>query len=126
MQATEVTQDEFVTAHTSGAPVVDVRSPEEYAAGHVPGAVNIPLEQVEARRAEFTADLPMHVICQPRECNDTHKITETVYSIGGRTFNQRKTAGDRIRDKIDIDHPSGSKATQRESTKKQKKSPVCK
>jgi len=64
MQATEVTQDEFVTAHTSGAPVVDVRSPEEYAGGHVPGAVNIPLEQVEARRAEFAAASPMHVICQ--------------------------------------------------------------
>lgn len=64
MQAIEITQDEFVVAHTAGAPVVDVRSPEEYAGGHVPGAVNIPLEQVEARRAEFTADSPMHVICQ--------------------------------------------------------------
>lgn len=64
MQATEVTQDAFVAAHASGAPVVDVRSPEEYVAGHVPGAVNIPLEQVEARRAEFSAASPMHVICQ--------------------------------------------------------------
>ncbi|WP_300007506.1 rhodanese-like domain-containing protein [Pseudonocardia sp.] len=64
MQATEITQDAFVAAHASGAPVVDVRSPEEYAAGHVPGAVNIPLEQVAARREEFASDSPMHVICQ--------------------------------------------------------------
>lgn len=64
MQATEVTQDEFVAAHESGMPVVDVRSPDEYAAGHVPGAVNIPLDEVDARSAEFTAAAPMHVICQ--------------------------------------------------------------
>ena len=27
---------------TGGAPVIDVREPAEYAAGHIPGAVNIP------------------------------------------------------------------------------------
>lgn len=64
MHAIEVTQDEFVAAHESGAPVVDVRSPEEYAAGHVPGAVNIPLGEVDARSGEFGAASPMHVICQ--------------------------------------------------------------
>lgn len=63
MHATEVTHDEFVAAHESGAPVVDVRSPEEYAAGHVPGAVNIPLDEVDSRRAEL-ATTPVHVICQ--------------------------------------------------------------
>lgn len=29
--------------------LVDVRSPGEFAAGHIPGAINIPLEEVEAR-----------------------------------------------------------------------------
>ncbi len=33
---------------------VDVRSAAEFASGHIPGAVNIPMEQVESR----TADLP--------------------------------------------------------------------
>jgi rhodanese-related sulfurtransferase len=33
--------------------VLDVRTPEEYAAGHVPGAVNVPHDQVEARIAEL-------------------------------------------------------------------------
>lgn len=32
---------------------VDVRTPEEFAGGHVPGAVNIPLDQVQSRLAEF-------------------------------------------------------------------------
>jgi rhodanese-related sulfurtransferase len=29
--------------------VVDVRTPGEFAAGHVPGAVNVPMDQIEAR-----------------------------------------------------------------------------
>lgn len=39
--------------------IVDVRSPAEYASGHVPGAVNIPLEQVEARKADLD---PRHLV----------------------------------------------------------------
>lgn len=36
----------------AGARVIDVRTPEEFALGHVPGAVNIPFEQVASRVAE--------------------------------------------------------------------------
>lgn len=35
-------------AGTPGLRVVDVRSADEFAAGHVPGAVNVPLEQLQA------------------------------------------------------------------------------
>src|SRR5262249_1893065 len=35
------------------AVVVDVRDPEEYVAGHVPGALNIPLDQLALRMAEL-------------------------------------------------------------------------
>lgn len=34
--------------------LVDIRSPEEYAAGHLPGALNIPMEQL--RSASFDPD----------------------------------------------------------------------
>ncbi len=34
--------------------VLDVRPPEEYAAGHVPGAVNIPLQELEDRLEELS------------------------------------------------------------------------
>lgn len=41
---------------SSAAPVVlDVRSPEEFRTGHVPGAVNIPHRQVGARLGELVA-----------------------------------------------------------------------
>jgi tRNA 2-selenouridine synthase len=46
----KIPADEFLRLRP-GIPVVDVRSPGEYAAGHIPGAVNIPLFD-DAGRAE--------------------------------------------------------------------------
>ena len=44
--------------------LVDVRTPSEYAAGHVPGAVNIPMEQIEARGEDLSPGCPIVLICQ--------------------------------------------------------------
>lgn len=44
--------------------VLDVRAPEEYAAGHVPGAVNIPLDQVADRLAEVPKDKDVVLYCR--------------------------------------------------------------
>lgn len=44
--------------------VVDVRSAGEYAAGHIPGAVNIPLEEVESRLADLATHARVVVACQ--------------------------------------------------------------
>jgi rhodanese-related sulfurtransferase len=44
------------TAHrlvAEGVKVVDVRTPAEFAAGHVPGAVNIPFDEIGKRHAEL-------------------------------------------------------------------------
>ncbi|WP_020578644.1 rhodanese-like domain-containing protein [Actinopolymorpha alba] len=33
----------------AGDPIVDVRTAEEYAAGHIPGALNVPLDRIPVR-----------------------------------------------------------------------------
>jgi rhodanese-related sulfurtransferase len=43
--------------------VIDVRDASEYAAGHVPGAVNIPLGELETRLAELPADRQVVTYC---------------------------------------------------------------
>lgn len=44
---------------------VDVRTPEEYAGGHVPGAINIPLDEIQNRLDEFK-DMPKPVVAYCR------------------------------------------------------------
>jgi len=43
---------------------VDVRSESEFAAGHIPGAANIPLNELEARLGDISSDKPVLLICQ--------------------------------------------------------------
>ena len=43
---------------------VDVRSATEFAAGHIPGAVNIPMEEIECRAADLQSDRPTLLVCQ--------------------------------------------------------------
>lgn len=52
---------------TQTAPLVlDVRTPEEYAAGHIPGAINIEFRELEARLAELpiASDEAIVVYCE--------------------------------------------------------------
>ena len=49
---------------TPGARLVDVRTPEEYAAGHIPGSISIPLAALPARYHELgDPDTPLFVHC---------------------------------------------------------------
>ena len=43
--------------------LIDVRSAAEFAVGHIPGAINVPLEQVEERTADI-GDGPVTMICE--------------------------------------------------------------
>jgi hydroxyacylglutathione hydrolase len=48
----------------SNAAVLDVREPEEFAAGHAPGAVNLPQADLASRLDDVPRDRPVFVICQ--------------------------------------------------------------
>ena len=50
-------------AARENTPLIDVRERDEYAAGHVPGAVNIPMSEIGNRLEELPAE-PFDVICQ--------------------------------------------------------------
>ena len=47
--------------------VIDVRTPGEFANGHVPGAVNVPLDTLDPNADRFAShdkDTPVYFICQ--------------------------------------------------------------
>jgi rhodanese-related sulfurtransferase len=43
--------------------ILDARGPAEYAAGHVPGAINIPHTELAGRLDEVPKDQPVYVHC---------------------------------------------------------------
>ena len=48
--------------------VLDVRPPEEFAAGHLSGAINIPLSELEARLGELRPDQEIVAYCRGPYC----------------------------------------------------------
>lgn len=44
--------------------LVDVRTAGEFAQGHIPGAVNIPVEELDKRMAEIPRNVPTLLVCR--------------------------------------------------------------
>lgn len=59
----EVDLSAFADAVASGAAVVDVRNPDEYDEGHVPGAILIPLAELPDRLTDVPSADPVFVVC---------------------------------------------------------------
>ena len=64
-----VSRDELVDRLRSGtATVLDVRPEDEFRQGHLPGALNIPLSQLERRLAELPANRDVVAYCRGPWC----------------------------------------------------------
>ena len=61
--APEVDTGRLAEAMADGAVVIDVRMPDEYVEMHVPGAVLIPLPELDARAGEVPKGQQVYVIC---------------------------------------------------------------
>ena len=54
--------------------LIDVRSPEDYARGHVPGAINIPHAKIiESRLTQYAPETVFVVYCAGPHCNGGHR-----------------------------------------------------
>lgn len=61
----QITPDQLQTRMAdSDVTLVDVREVHEYRAGHVPGAINIPLALIPVRLHELPSDKELTIICQ--------------------------------------------------------------
>jgi rhodanese-related sulfurtransferase len=71
--------------------LVDVREPEEYAGGHVPGAELVPLATVPVRVADFPTDRPVYLLC----------------AVGGRSAQAAQFLAHRGIDAVNVDGGTG-------------------
>jgi rhodanese-related sulfurtransferase len=65
--------------------LLDVREPDEWTAGHVPGAVHIPLGQLNTRSAEIPQDETIYVIC--RSGVRSARVVDALAGAGWRAIN---------------------------------------
>jgi rhodanese-related sulfurtransferase/DNA-binding MarR family transcriptional regulator len=65
----EVTRDELLLRLEAGdVTLIDVRPREEYAAGHIPGALSLPLDELADRLASLPADTTIVAYCRGFYC----------------------------------------------------------
>lgn len=65
MAVDEIDIEEFARRRSGAVRVIDVREPDEYERGHVPGAVSVPLGAIADRIDEIgPGEGPLYLICQ--------------------------------------------------------------
>lgn len=81
----EIDIHEAGRADQAGATLIDVREESEFAEGHVPGAINIPMSQLPRRIAELDPARPVYVVCASG--NRSAAMTDFLTGAGFRASN---------------------------------------
>ncbi len=80
-----LSQEQFIKGYRK-AQLIDVREPNEFAAGHILGARNIPLSQLKSRMKEIRPDKPVYLYCQSGM--RSARAAMTLYKKGYRDLSQ--------------------------------------
>jgi rhodanese-related sulfurtransferase len=81
----QVDREELLRRARSGEVVVlDVRPAPEFAAGHIPGAVSIPIDELPERLSELPADLEVVAYCRGAYCVFAHEAVRLLTAHGRR------------------------------------------
>lgn len=79
--------------------IIDVRPAVEYASGHVPGAINMPLDKLDERMVDFDSDREIIAYCRGPHCVLAFDAVEKLRQQGFKAsrledgFPEWKTAG---------------------------------
>ena len=91
----EISQEDFLgwqDSDGSAYTLIDVRTPEEFASGHIKGAINIPHDQIlhDTRIVSKYADRPVVIYCRSgsragkvSEVLEQNKLSDNVYHLSG-------------------------------------------
>ena len=78
-----VARDELLRrARTGKVVVLDVRPTTEYTAGHIPGAVSVPLEELQHRLDELPANIEIVAYCRGAYCVLSYDAVDQLTAAG--------------------------------------------
>jgi rhodanese-related sulfurtransferase/DNA-binding transcriptional ArsR family regulator len=81
----QVDREELLRRAQAGEVVVlDVRPAPEFAAGHIPGAVSIPIDELPERLSELPAELEVVAYCRGAYCVFAHEAVRLLTAHGCR------------------------------------------
>jgi molybdopterin/thiamine biosynthesis adenylyltransferase/rhodanese-related sulfurtransferase len=112
----EVDPGEVREQISNGAVVIDVREPEEWAAGHIPGAKHVPKSYLESRIEGAAPDRSQHLILYCASGNRSAWATRTLTEDLGYEHVESMTGGFTLwKDRgYDVEQPRTLTAEQRE------------
>ena len=81
---TQISQDEAkqMMQQDDGHVIVDVRRPDEFAAGHIPGAICIPNETIGSDHPEELPDLAQVILVYCRSGNRSKQAAQKLFDMG--------------------------------------------
>ena len=83
-----ISREELVRRTRRGlVTLIDVRPAEEYTAGHIPGAINVPLKELARRLKEFPSATEVVAYCRGPYCVLSY---EAVWALRHRGFKARR------------------------------------
>lgn len=82
LMATNFPTEEATEAINAGAIVIDVRTPEEFAGGHLDGALNIPYDEIAQRISEITEERDRMIVLYCRSGRRASVAEEILRSNG--------------------------------------------
>ncbi len=83
----QIDRQELVRRVEAGdAIIVDVRPPKEYASGHIPGAISIPLDELADRLDELPDNLDIVAYCRGPYCLFSHDAVRLLSARGRRAL----------------------------------------
>ena len=80
----QITMDEAVTmmAQESGYIILDVRRPDEFAAGHIPNAINVPNESIGTSEISELPDKDQLILVYCRSGRRSKEASEKLVKLG--------------------------------------------
>lgn len=78
-----ISTDELLERMQAGmVTLIDVRPPEEFAEGHLPGAINVPLDELETRLKDLPHDREIVAYCRGPYCALSHEAVQRLHERG--------------------------------------------